>query len=364
MNKMPPHLFVDISSHGLGHLAQAAPILNALREIVPALRLTLRSGLPEARLRARIKGEFTHLAQSSDFGFVMLDAVRIDRAATARAYRNAHADWPRRVADEAATIRELAPDLVLSDVAYLPLAGAAQAGITSMTMCSLNWADLFAHFYAGEAWAPTIHAQILAAYRSAEAFLRLTPAMPMTALPKRREIAPVATLAADCRAVLRGLLACPPDEKLVLLAFGGFDLALPIDRWPRIPGVRWLVPQNMPVARADMTAFEPLGIAFGDLLGSVDAVLSKPGYGTFTDAACNATPLLYVRRDDWPEQDCLIDWLQANARCAEISADQLVRGDLEASLQALWRQPKRATPPAHGARQAAELIAARLLAAR
>ena len=360
---MTPHLFVDISSHGLGHLAQAAPVLNALRQRLPALRLTVRSGLPEARLRARIAGEFTHQALSSDFGFVMLDAVRIDRTATARAYREAHADWPRRVADEAGQLAELAPDLVLSDVAYLPLAGAAQAGVASMTMCSLNWADLFAHFYAREAWAPAIHAQILAAYRSAEAFLRLTPAMPMTALPNRRTIAPVATLAADCRAALRAQLACPPDDKLVLLAFGGFDVALPIDRWPEIPGVRWLVPQNMPVARADMSAFEPLGIAFGDLLGSVDAVLTKPGYGTFADAACNATPLLYMRRDDWPEQDCLIDWLHANARCAEISCEQLMRGDLIEPLQALWRQPPPATPRPDGAHQAAGLIAERLRAA-
>ena len=361
---MPPHLFVDISSHGLGHLAQAAPVLNALREIVPALRLTVRSGLPEARLRARLAGEFTHRAQRSDFGFVMLDAVRIDRAATARAYREAHADWPRTVADEAEQLAALAPDLVLSDVAYQPLAAAAQAGIASMAMCSLNWADLFAHFYADEAWAPAIHAQILAAYRSADAFLRLTPAMPMTSLPNRRTIAPVATLAADRRAALRAQLACPPDEKLVLLAFGGFDVALPIDRWPQIPGVRWLVPQNMAVARPDMHAFEPLGIAFGDLLGSVDTVLTKPGYGTFTDAACNATPLLYVRRDDWPEQDCLIDWLHANARCAEVSTDQLVRGELEVPLHALWRQPLPATPRPDGARQAADVIAERLQAAR
>ena len=360
---MPTHLFVDISSHGLGHLAQAAPILNALRPRLPALRLTVRSGLPEARLRARIAGDFTHIAQSSDFGFAMLDAVRIDHTATARAYRAAHADWPRRVAAEAAQLAALAPDLVLSDVAYLPLAGAALAGVPALAMCSLNWADLFAHFYAGEAWAPAIHAQILAAYRSAEAFLRLTPAMPMTALANRRSIGPVATLAADCRATLRARLACPPEEKLALLAFGGFDLALPIDRWPQIPGVRWLVPQSMAAARADMSAFEPLGIAFGDLLGGVDAVLTKPGYGTFTDAACNATPLLYVRRDDWPEQDCLIDWLHANARCAEVSREQLVRGELEEPLHALWRQPPSAPPPPDGARQAAEVIAERLQAA-
>ena len=45
------HLFVDISSHGFGHLAQVAPILTALRAQLPALQLTIRCGLPEAKAR-------------------------------------------------------------------------------------------------------------------------------------------------------------------------------------------------------------------------------------------------------------------------------------------------------------------------
>jgi hypothetical protein len=49
---------------------------------------------------------------------------------------------------EARLLAELQPDLVLSDVAYLPLAGAARAGIPALAMCSLNWAELFAHFFA------------------------------------------------------------------------------------------------------------------------------------------------------------------------------------------------------------------------
>ena len=64
-----PHLFVDISSHGLGHLAQVAPILNEVTRRFPSLRLTLRSGVPAERLRARVHGDFTHIAQASDFGY-------------------------------------------------------------------------------------------------------------------------------------------------------------------------------------------------------------------------------------------------------------------------------------------------------
>lgn len=355
---MPPHLFVDISSHGLGHLAQTAPILNELVGRLPQLRLTVRSGLPEAKLRERVHGEFTYLAGSSDFGYVMHDAIRVDYQATALAYREQHADWAQRVSAEAALIATLAPDLVLTDVAYLPLAGAARAGVASLSMCSLNWAELFAHFFGKEDWATPIHRQMLSAYRSAECFLRLTPAMAMDDLPRRRAIAPVATLGR--RVALHQRLGCAPGDKIVLVAFGGFDTDLAPARWPRSAGLRWLIPQSWPVTRDDMSAFEPLGLPFADLLHSVDAVLTKPGYGTFTEAACNGTPVLYLRRDDWPEQDCLIDWLETNARCAPIGFDELASERLPRALAALWRQPAPPLPEPSGAAEAAQLIADRL----
>ncbi len=356
-----PHLFVDISSHGFGHLAQVAPVLGELGKRLPDVRLTLRSGLPPEKLRARIGGDFTHLAGRSDFGFVMLDALRINPAASAAAYRARHADWPRAVADETLLLGGLRPDLVLTDVAYLPLAAAAHLSIPSFSMCSLNWAEIFAHYFGGEAWAGKIHAEMLAAYRSAECFLRLTPGMAMADLPRARTIAPVAALGRDCRAALRARLACAPIEKLVLIAFGGIEQDLPLDRWPCDPGLRWLVPAGWATARADMTAIETVALPFADLLRSVDAVLTKPGYGTFVEAACNGTPVIYLPRSDgWPEQDDLIGWLKANARCGEIDAGVLRSGALPARLADLWQQSAKQPPSPAGAAQAAALIAERL----
>jgi len=350
------HLFVDISSHGFGHLAQAAPVLNELTRLLPDLQLTVRSALPLERLRTRLNGDFEHIADRSDFGFVMRDAVCIDFARTAQAYRQLHANWPQRIADEAALFARLLPDLVLTDVAYLPLAGAAHAGIRSLSMCSLNWADLFAHFFCHEPWAAEIHREILAAYHSAECFLRLTPAMPMNSLPRVRAMAPVAALGKDCRGVLRERTGGPADEKIVLIAFGGIDNLLPVEGWPYAENLRWLIPQSWPVVRKDMSAFEPIGLNFTDLLRSVDAVLTKPGYGTFTEAACNGTPVLYVRRDDWPEQDCLIDWLKINARCRETDAVELASGRLQTALADLWQQHLPPPPIPAGAQETAALV--------
>lgn len=354
------HLFVDISSHGFGHLAQVAPVLDELGRFRPDVRLTVRCGLPPEKLRSRIAAPFEHVAGRSDFGFVMHDAVSVDLAATAEAYHAFHAGWAERVETEAAFLRGTGADLVLTDVAYLPLAGAAAAGIPALSMCSLNWADLFQHFFGREAWAGPIHREILAAYRAAACFMRLTPSMPMPELPAGRAVAPVAALGSDRRDALRDRVGAAREERLVLIAFGGFDKDLNAAAWPALPGVRWLVPQGWAIARADMTAFEPLGMAFSDLLRSVDAVLTKPGYGTFTEAACNGTPVLYVRRDDWPEQEWLIEWLRRNARCGEVGEAQLLRGELAPALDALWREPPPPVPRPDGAAEAARIVASYL----
>ncbi|MCG2575996.1 hypothetical protein LZ012_03180 [Dechloromonas sp. XY25] len=345
------HLFVDISGHGFGHLAISAPVLNALAAIKPKLRLTLRSSLPEAKLRQRIQEPFELIRGSSDFGYVMIDATRIDREASATAYRAAHADWATRVAGEAAFLSALRPDLILTNVSYLPLAGAAQAGIPALSLCSLNWADLFTHYFAAEDWAAPIHAQMLAAYRSAQRFLRVTPGMPMDSLGNIEVIGPIAALGQKHDLGLG-------SDKAVLVAMGGIAHHLPVDRWPRLPGIRWLIAADWQCRHPDALACESFGLSFTDLLCSVDAVITKPGYGTFTEAACNGTPVLFQRRADWPEQDCLIAWLEQHARCAEIGEADLLGGKLSEALDALWASPARPLPHADGALQAAELIRA------
>lgn len=348
------HLFADISSHGFGHLAISAPILNALRALCPSLKLSLRTALPAEQLASRVAGEFELIPSASDFGFVMHDATRVDLAASAAAYRQAHSDWPARVAREADFLERLAPDLIFSNVSYLPLAGAAQAGLPAWAGCSLHWGDLFAHFFGQESWAGPILGEIDQAYRSVERFMRMTPGMAMPSLPQAMAIPPIAALGQAHNLGLAG-------ERVVLLAMGGIAHRLPVENWPVTPGLRWLLPGAWECRHPNVLNWEDFGLSFTDMLCSVDAVLTKPGYGTFTEAACNGTPVLYQRRADWPEQESLIDWLQQHACAGEIEASMLLDGQgLAEALERLWQQPRPARPEANGAAYAAELLALRL----
>jgi len=304
-----PHLFVDISSHGFGHLAQAAPVLNHLAALLPELRITLRSGLPCGKLQQRIQASFQHIAAASDFGYVMIDALSIDRPATAAAYQSAHADFAGRIAEDAALLRHLSADAVFTDVSYLPLAAAAHAGLAAVSLCSLNWADLFSHYFGHEDWAAPIHAEMLAAYRAAT-FLRTTPGMPMPALDKRVTIAPIAQLGRERRSELREKVGVGRTARLVVIALGGIPARLPIETWPALPDTHWLIPDAWQVARADCHTIEALDWPFVDLLRSVDTVITKPGYGIVSDCLANRTPVLYTSRGEFAEYACLVEGLE------------------------------------------------------
>ena len=347
-----PHLVVSISGHGFGHVAQTAPILNLLLDRIPQLRLTVRSSVPLAHLRSRIHAPFDHLPSHGDIGMVMSSALDVSNDDSRAAYRAFHADWDARVAEEARLLRELGADAVFSNVGYLPLAGAQSAGIANAALCSLNWFDIYRH-YAGD---DAIAAQIYACYANADAFLRVTPGMAMETLPNLVEIAPVADVGHDRRDELARHLRLSKDEKLVLVSMGGITSRLPIERWPHIDGVRWLVQKNWQVDHPDTIVLESLTMSFSDLLASSDALLCKPGYGSFVEAACSGTSVLYVNRPDWPESPALIEWLQKYGVCREVSRNQLESGDIALDLSSLWSAPQVTPPVASGATQVVDWL--------
>lgn len=337
-----PHLVVSISGHGFGHVAQTAPILNLLHERMPNLQLTVRSSVPLSHLRSRINVPFTHLHSSGDIGMVMSSALDIRIDDSRATYRSFHADWDKTISEEASLLRNLGADAVFSNVGYLPLAGAQRAGIPNVALCSLNWADIYKHC-CGE---DKIATQIRTCYANANAFLRATPGMEMSDLGNLVAIAPIASVGNNRRDELNHRLQLSTEERLVLVSMGGIDGRLPVDRWPRIDGVRWLVQSSWQVNHPDAIILESLAMSFSDLLSSCDALLCKPGYGSFVEAACSGTPVLYVDRNNWPETKALVGWLQQYGVCREISRNQLEAGDFAEELITLWRtlKPTKVSP--------------------
>lgn len=352
-----PHLVVSISSHGFGHVAQTAPILNLLHERMPQMRLTVRSAVPLAYLRSRIRMPFEYLPSHGDIGMVMSSALDVCIDDSQAIYRAFHSDWQIRVSEETRLLHDMEADMVLSNVGYLPLAGAQQGGIPNAALCSLNWFDIYRHYAGNDAVATQIHA----CYANADAFLRPMPGMEMETLPNLVAVEPVAEAGHDRRDELDRQLRLSKNEKLVLVSMGGIKSRLPIERWPRIDGVRWLVQEDWQTDHPDAIVLKSLAMSFSDLMASSDALLCKPGYGSFVEAACSGTPVLYVNRPDWPESPALTGWLQQHCVCREVSREQLQNGEIAEDLSALWSAPGITPPKPEGVAQVADWLMHKLL---
>jgi len=323
---------------------------------MPQLRITVRSAVPISHLRSRIHAPFEHLPSEGDIGMLMSSALDVRVEDSRAAYRTFHADWQARIDDEARLLHKLDADMVLSNVGYLPLAGAQQAGIQNAALCSLNWFDIYRH-YCGD---DEIAAQIHACYAHADAFLRATPGMAMGYLPNLVPVDPIADIGANRRDELDRHLRLSQEECLVLVSLGGINSRLPIERWPRIAGVRYLVQESWKIDHPDAITFESLPVTFGELLASSDVLLCKPGYGSFVEATCSGVPVLCVNRPDWPESPALIEWLQRHGRCRKVSRLALEDGSIATELELIRNMSRPPTPAPSGSVQVANWLAERL----
>jgi len=333
------HLLACISSHGYGHFAMTAPILNELNKQEP-ISLTIRCALPEALIRSRIGGDYDIVAESSDFGMVMNSSLDVNLEAAADAYQKLHANFPKAVMEEKEKLLALKPNLIIANIPYLTVAAAHEANIPVIAYCSLNWAEIFNSYFEGKLPdANKILNEINSAYNLAEYFVCPEPSMAMPGLKNIKHIGPIAKVANSYRKLLNQQFSLSDDDKLVLITPGGVATPVPVNDWPAIPGIIWITAWSCETNRKDIISTEQINILFSDLLASCDAVITKPGYGTVTETVCNGVPVLYVLRGDWAEEPFLEAWWHNHGTVMKISREDFFTGNIYKDLKILWEKP-------------------------
>ncbi len=342
-----PLIWCSISGHGYGHAAQVAPVLNALGRLVPDLTAVLRTTVPAAFFESRLTIPWKISAGQQDVGCVQDGPLKIDVAGTWAAHRTWHAGWKQKVEAEAALIRAAAPACVLSDISHLGVAAGAATGIPTIGLCSLSW-DLvlepFADPSAGEQ--AEIIREIREAYAQADCFLRVGPALPVTAFRNVLDIGPIAEPAAPQPIRLRAAIGAAPLDRIILVGFGGIALhKFPFEAMEQMHPYRFLVDGHVPQGLSRVVSLATLDMPFREVLASVDMVLTKPGYGTIVEAVALGVAVVYVRRYNFADEPPLVDYLHRYGRGAELSLPDFLNGHWEQAIQQVFGQPIPQAPP-------------------
>lgn len=355
-----PLIWAAISGHGFGHAAQVVPVLNALGRLVPNLRVLLRTTVPAAFFEDRLTIPWEMNPVQQDIGCVQDGPMTIDMEATWEEHRRFHSTWDDRLRTEVVAMRAAHPDLVLADTPYLALAAGKLAAIPPVALVSFTW-DLVLSQYVAPSLidAQTIIQSIRQAYGQADLALQITPSPKLESFSRLIGIGPIAEPAPPARKQLAKLLSLEPGERTVLVGFGGIPLnSLPFKKLESLRGYRFLFDGAVPPESKGFISTKSLPLSFKTVMASVDVIMTKPGYGTLVEAVALQTPMIYVRRYNFADEQPLVDYLHRYGRGVELSMSDFTQGRWLAALTEVLDLPSTTTPPpASGATEAAEVLA-------
>ena len=363
-----PLIWAAISGHGFGHAAQVVPVLNALHRFVPDLRVLLRTAVPPSFFQDRLVPPWDVSPVQQDVGCVQNGPLKIDVEATWREHHRFHSSWEERLQAEFEAMKTAGPNVVLADTPYLALAAGKAAALPAVALVSFTWDLVLSEYIAPRSIdGRAIIQSIRQAYGKADLALRINPAPKMEIFQRIIDIGPIAEPASPAREQLTEFLGLARGEQTVLVGFGGVPLdSLPFSRLESLTGYRFIFDGSIPLGSRRFVAAASLPFSFKTLMASIDLIMTKPGYGTLVEAVALRTPLVYVRRYNFADEQPLVDYLHRYGRGVELSLDAFAHGHWEESLQRAQSlpPPSEHVPPATGADEAAALLAPYFFTAR
>jgi hypothetical protein len=339
------------------------PVLNALGTLVPGVTAILRTTVPASFFRDRLTIPWDLQAVQQDVCCIQDGPLKIDIDETWASHHRFHQTWEARLSNEVAAMQAASPTLVIADTPYLALEAGSRAQIPTVALASFTW-DLVLKEYCHTT--DHSHQQLIQcireSYAKADMALRITPAPKINAFSNISDIGPIASPASPERDRLASALALAPNERTVLVGFGGIPLtSLPLEQIEQLRYYRFLFDGPVPPGYSRIHSTTTLPFSFKTLIASVDIIMTKPGYGTIVEAVALQQPVVYVRRYNFADEPPLVDYLYRYGRGIELSLGDFTQGRWEPALQQALASPVPSLPPpATGAAEAAAFIAQQL----
>lgn len=360
MNRAPA-LAYYVSAHGYGHGVRSCDILRALLRLHPGLRIAVTSDLPAPFFHDRLGPDAVELRPGSfDVGMVQLDSVRVDVPATLARVERLYARRRPAIEAEIDFFRSAGIAAVVADIPAIPLEAAAEAGLPRIAVGNFAWDWIYSAFVERDRrWEPLVRF-FEEGYRRADLLLRLPFADEMKIFPRREDVPIVAAPGRSRRRDLAALAGCRDDRRWVLLSFTSLEWnEEALDRVAALDRYEFFTVEPLAWRRPNIHPIDRRSVAFCDVVASVDAVVSKPGFGIVSECVVNRKPLAYVDRTDFLEYPLLEAAIRRFLKSVHVPAAQLYAGDIGDAVEALWTRPEPAESlPAGGAEIAARRIAA------
>ena len=354
----PPHIAYFVSSHGFGHAARSAAVMEAIHDQRPGTRFALFTGVPKWFFEDSMTASFDHLPGHTDVGLVQSTPMEEDLSATIRELSDFLPLRPEAVDKAADTVSRLGCSLVVSDISPLGIAVASSLGLPCVLVENFTWDWIYGAYLSVEPRFSSFIDELHDLYSKVHLRIQARPfCQPVSGA---LSVPPISRPIRQSRSEILARLQLPERSPFVLLTMGGFPASFEfLDRLHRYSDLHFVIPggadsfirqQNL-ILLPHRTSFQ-----HADLVAAASLVVGKLGYSTLAEVYQAATPYLFMQRRRFPESPALARFAERNLVCGELTEDEFEAAnwpEQRRDLQAV-RSPK--APEVNGSQEAAGLI--------
>jgi len=338
-----------ISAHGYGHGVRSCDVIRALNRLYPNLEVYIISSLPPEFLYNRIGHTGTGIRRNSfDVGMVQKDSIQVDVPATLNTIEQLYDRSEDLIAREVSYLNDRNVALVVVDIPALPLEAAVIARIPRMAVGNFGWDWIYSDFVKQDDRWERIVDRIRTSYAKTDLLLRLPFSEAMHAFPEIEDITLVASPGTSNRKEISENLNCDAEKKWILISFTSLNWSdEALDLIESIRDYEFFTVHPLAWQRRNIHAVNREQIPFSDIIASVDAVLSKPGFGILSDCIVNRKPLIFADRSDFAEYPILESAIRKYLKHIHMPMDALYRGNLKPYIDLVWDRPEATATLAH-----------------
>ena len=371
---MPTIAYV-VSSHGFGHAARAAAVIDALarRSSGPDgtdldgtdldradLDIQVITTTPRWFFEQSLETSFGYHELTTDLGLVQASSLDEDLDASISRLEAMLADPDRLVGPIVGVLERIAPELVVCDISPWGLEAARRLGLPSALAENFTWHWIYRGY--GDDSLDRL-ADRLEPLFAADHHFRLEPFCgPMGSAIA---VPPVARRPRRPREEVREALGVPQDASMALVTMGGvpwhFD-DIEGQLGERSSEHVLVVAGGAPeMQRYEGCVLIPHQSDFyhPDLVAAADLVVGKLGYSTVAEVSENGGAFLYVPRPRFRESPALEAWVQEHMASLRFAPTDLVAANwltrLDAALDQLAQLPAK-SPRGGGAETLAKAL--------
>jgi L-arabinokinase len=347
-----------ITPHGFGHAVRSIEVIRHLLSQAPEVEIDVVSTIPEFLLHQNLTQPLPLRAQQLDIGLVQQDSIRFDLIATLEALESLHLNQDALVSEEIGFLKNRGIQAVVCDIPFLPFFAAAHANIPTIGISNFTWDWIYEAYISSDSRWSVLVDWIRHCYQRCELFLQLPMHGDCSVFPKILDVPLITRKAQRAREETREILNLDLDQKVYLVSFGFLDLEETAqNRVEDINHAVFLFKHPLSFRLSNGICLDDLPLSYADVVGAVDGVITKPGYGIVSDCLSHGTPIIYTDRGNFPEYDILVREITEQLTTVFLSSADLYAGRWKAAIKELERQSRLVpTLPSNGAEVCADTI--------